>query len=64
MNIEEDYGSQEYRIRQLEKAADQFLQQAGCNFAGVNQRDVVPGQQAFESLAIRTPTGGKPGRRR
>ncbi len=63
MNIEEDYGLQERRIRDLEREADQLLQMAGCNFAGVSRRDVVASQQAFERLAIRTPTGGKPRRR-
>ncbi len=63
MNIEEDYGLKERRLRDLEREADELLRQAGCNFAGVNRRDVVASQQAFERLAIRTPTGGKSCRR-
>jgi hypothetical protein len=63
MNISFDHeAARQIRARALERDATRFLRTKGFGLHGEKKKQ-DPSQIAFERLLIRTPTGGKPGRR-
>ncbi|MBI4134054.1 MAG: hypothetical protein HY475_01370 [Candidatus Terrybacteria bacterium] len=50
--------------RTLEQEATRLLRSRGYTWSGRPRDQVDPDQAAFEQRAVRTPTGGLPGRRR
>ena len=50
--------------RTLEREATRLLHSRGYTWSGRPRDQVDVGQSAFEQRAVRTPTGGRPNRRR